>query len=376
MKILIAPDKFKGSLTADEVAEAMAEGIRSVNPDIEAIKFPLADGGDGTAAILTKHLHGEFFPVKVHNPLFEIIEASYGYSESGRTAFIEMSAASGLRLIPAEKQNPLNTSTLGTGEMIMDAIRHGAEKIILGIGGSATNDAGIGMAAALGFRFLDHDGNELKPVGANLEFIQSIDDSTLHYNLAGVDVQVACDVDNPLTGKRGAAWVYGPQKGATTETILKLDKGLKNFARVVKEKYGKDISRLPGAGAAGGLGAGAMVFLNARLRSGVELVMDITMFEDHLKNADLIITGEGKIDDQSFQGKVLSGITKLAKKYNLPVIAVCGDLKLDIRKLKNHGIIQAISLVDYFGSVEQAMHSTRTGITEVTKILLKKYTTR
>jgi len=376
MKILIAPDKFKGSLTADEVAEAMAEGIRSVNPDIEAIKFPLADGGDGTAAILTKHFNGEFIPVKVHNPLFEIIEASYGYSESGRTAFIEMSAASGLRLIPAEKQNPLNTSTLGTGEMIMDAIRHGAEKIILGIGGSATNDAGIGMAAAMGFRFLDHDGNELKPVGANLEFIQSIDDSTLHYNLAGVDVQVACDVDNPLTGKRGAAWVYGPQKGATSETILKLDKGLKNFARVVKEKYGKDISRLPGAGAAGGLGAGAMVFLNARLRSGVELVMDITMFEDHLKNADLIITGEGKIDDQSFQGKVLSGITKLAKKYNLPVIAVCGDLKLDIRKLKNHGINEAISLVDYFGSVEQAMHSTRTGITEVTKILLKKYTTR
>jgi glycerate 2-kinase len=376
MKVLIAPDKFKGTLTAEEVAEAIAEGIRSVNPEIKAIQFPLADGGDGTAALLTKHFKGEFIRIEVHNPLFEIIEASYGYSASSRTAFIEMSAASGLRLIPVEKRNPLNTSTLGTGEMIIDAIHHGAEKIILGIGGSATNDAGIGMAAAMGFRFIDRNGNELKPVGANLESIQTIDDSTRSFNPAGINVQVACDVDNPLYGKKGAAYLYGPQKGATPETVIKLDKGLRNFAKVVREKYGKDIHRIPGSGAAGGLGAGAVVFLNARLRSGIEMVMDITGFEDHLKTTDLIVTGEGKLDDQSFQGKVIDGITKLAKKYNVPVIAVCGDLKLDKKKLNDHGIREALSLVDYFGSVSQAMDNPETGITEVTKILLKKYTTR
>jgi glycerate kinase len=373
MKILIAPDKFKGTLTAEEVAEAIAEGIRTVNPEIETIKLPLADGGDGTASILTKHFKGEFILTKVHNPLFETIEATYGYSGSNKTAFLEMSAASGLRLISREKQDPLITGTFGTGEMILDAIHRGAEKIILGIGGSATNDAGTGMAAALGYKFFNGNGNELKPVGANLEAIQSIDDSTLYFNLAEIDVQVACDVDNPLFGEKGAAWVYSPQKGATRETILKLDNGLRNFAKVIREKYGKDISQLPGAGAAGGLGAGAVIFLNARLRSGIELVMDIIRFEDHLKNTDLIITGEGLIDGQSFQGKVLDGITKLTNKYKIPVMAVCGDLKLSTRELKNHGIKEALSLVNYFGSFEQAINNTRTGITELIKILLKNY---
>lgn len=373
MKILIAPDKFKGSLTADEVAEAIAEGIRFVNPEINTIKLPLADGGDGTAAILTNHFKGEFIQTRVHNPLFEIIETTYGYSKSYRTAFIEMSAASGLRLIPKEKQNPLNTSTLGTGEMILDAIRRGAEKIILGIGGSATNDAGTGMAVALGYKFLDRDGNELKPVGDNLEAILSIDNSTLSFNPAGIDVQVACDVNNPLFGEEGAAYVYSPQKGATSETVIKLDQGLRNFAKVITEKYEKDISRLPGAGAAGGLGAGAVIFLNARLRSGIELVMDIIRFEDHIKTADLIITGEGKIDTQSFHGKVIDGVTKCALKYNIPVLAVCGDLKINSRELKNHGIQEALSLINYFCSVEQALEKAGDGITEVTKILLRSF---
>jgi glycerate kinase len=376
MRILIAPDKFKGSLTADEVTEAMAEGIRSVNADIVAIKYPLADGGDGTAAILTKHFNGEFISVSVHNPLFEIIGATYGFSARTRTAFIEMSAASGLRLIPVEKQNPWNTTTLGTGDMIRDAIRHGAKMIILGIGGSATNDAGMGMAAALGYKFLDRYGSELRPSGASLEMIHTIDDSNLFIDISGIDVQVACDVDNPLFGKNGAAHIYGRQKGASKETVNKLDQGLRNFARVVKEKYGKDISRLRGAGAAGGLGAGAVIFLNARLRSGIELVMDVTGFENHLKTADLVITGEGRIDEQSFQGKVIDGITKMANKYKVPVLAVCGDLKLNKQKLNDHGIREAFSLADYFGSVSRAMDEPENGITEVTKILLKKYTAR
>ncbi len=370
MKILIAPDKFKGSLTAGEVAEAVAEGIQLVNPDHEVIRFPLADGGDGTASILTNHFSGAFVKIAVHDPLFNIIEAVYGYAETIKTAFIEMSAASGLRLIPKEIQNPLYTTTLGTGEMIRDAISRGAQKIVLGIGGSATNDAGTGMAAALGYKFLDRNGMELKPVGENLEFIHCIDDSDLFFDLAGIDVQVACDVDNPLYGKNGAAHVYSPQKGATLVMVKKLDKGLRNFASIVMEKYGMNICRIPGSGAAGGLGAGAVIFLNARLVSGIKLVMDITKFDDHLKTSNMVITGEGKIDDQSFQGKVIDGVTKLAKKYNIPVMAVCGDLTMNDQELKKHGIKAVQSLVNHYGSVKEAMKSAKAGLIEITQILL------
>ena len=373
MKILIAPDKFKGSLTAEEVTEAIAEGIRSVDPEIESIKFPLADGGDGTASILTNHFRGEFIHINVNNPLFEIIETVYGYAESIKTAFIEMSSASGLRLIPKEKQNPLYTTTLGTGEMIRDAINRGAKRILLGIGGSATNDAGTGMAVALGYKFLSRKGDELKPVGENLEAIHSIDDSNLLFNPSEFDIQVACDVDNPLYGKKGAAYIYSPQKGATPDTVKKLDKGLRNFARIIKEKYGTEISYLPGAGAAGGLGAGAVVFLNARLRPGIELVMDITEFEKQLESIDLIITGEGKIDEQTFRGKVINGVTKLAGKYNIPLLAVCGELMLNQKKLENHGIKSVQSLVSYLGSVEKAMNNAKKGITEITKTLIKDF---
>jgi glycerate kinase len=375
MKIIIAPDKFKGSLTAEEVVIAITEGIRSFNPEIEVIQFPLADGGDGTAFILTNHFKGKFIPIKVHDPLFKIIEAVYGYAERIKTAFIEMSAASGLRLVPKEKQNPLYTTTLGTGEMIRDAISRGAERIILGIGGSATNDAGIGMASAIGYIFLDPAGIELKPVGENLEVIYSIKDSNLLFNPSEIDVHIACDVDNPLYGRRGAAYIYGPQKGAEPDTIRKLDKGLRNFAKIVRKKYGKDISRLPGAGAAGGLGAGAVVFLNAHLRSGIELVMDITGFEEELKTADLILTGEGKIDKQTFQGKVIDGVARLAGKYNIPILAVCGEMELKAQELKKHGIIESRSLVNHFGSLEKALKNTRIGIIEITKILLEHYIT-
>jgi len=375
MKIIIAPDKFKGSLTAEEVVMAISEGIRSFNPEIEVIQFPLADGGDGTAFILTNHFKGELIPINVHDPLFKIIEAVYGYAERIKTAFIEMSAASGLRLVPKEKQNPLYTTTLGTGEMIRDAISRGAERIILGIGGSATNDAGIGMASAIGYIFLDPAGIELKPVGENLEVIYSIKDSNLLFNPSEIDVHIACDVDNPLYGRRGAAYIYGPQKGAEPDTIRKLDKGLRNFAKIVRKKYGKDISRLPGAGAAGGLGAGAVVFLNAHLRSGIELVMDITGFEEELKTADLILTGEGKIDKQTFQGKVIDGVARLAGKYKIPILAVCGDMELKAQELKKHGIIESRSLVNHFGSLEKALKNTRIGIIEITKILLEHYIT-
>ena len=373
MKILICPDKFKGSLTAVEVAEAVAEGIRLVDPRIESLKFPLADGGDGTASILTDHFKGKLIHINVHDPLFEIIEAVYGFAKNIRTAFIEMSSASGLRLIPEEKQNPFFTTTLGTGEMIRDAIAQDAERIFLCIGGSATNDAGTGMAAALGYKFLDIKGNELKPTGGNLLSIDSIDDSNLLFNPSEIDVQIACDVNNPLYGDKGAAHIYGPQKGATPVIVKKLDEGLRNFARIVAEKYGKEVDRMPGAGAAGGLGAGAVAFLNASLRSGIELVMEIMGFEERLKTADLIITGEGKIDKQTFQGKVIDGVTKHAGKYNIPVLAICGDMKLSEQETKKHGITGSLSLVSYFGSLTKALKNPSAGIIEATKILVRNY---
>jgi glycerate kinase len=373
LKILISPDKFKGSLNSVEVAEAIEEGIRHIYPHLEIIKFPLADGGDGTAFLLTRYFKGRFIKIKVHNPLFKIIEAEYGFAESIKTAFIEMSSASGLRLIDEKHYNPLLTTTLGTGEMIMDAVRKGAKRIILGIGGSATNDAGMGMASALGYKFLDTDGKVLSPAGKNLQLIRSIEDPGKSFKASEIKVLVACDVDNPLYGKRGAAYVYSPQKGATSEMVVELDKGLKNFARIVLAKYGKDIRHLPGAGAAGGLGAGAVVFLDALLKPGIDLYMEITGFEEQLRGTDLIITGEGKLDRQTFHGKVIDGVTRLAGKYKIPVLAVCGDIKSESRELKMHSILRSASLVDHFGSVDKAIKNARTGVTEISKNLVEDY---
>ena len=373
MKILISPDKFKGSLSAVEVAEAIEQGIRRVIPGAEIIKFPLADGGDGTVSLLTRHFKGRFIQINVHGPLFNNIEAEYGFVESIKTAFIEMSSASGLSLLVEKHHNPLLTTTLGTGEMIADAVRKGAKRIILGIGGSATNDAGIGMACALGYRFFDINGKELDPLGENLQLIRSIDDSELLFKPSEINVLVACDVDNPLYGKKGAAYVYGPQKGATPEMVVKLDKGLKNFARIVMAKYGKDVNHMPGSGAAGGLGAGSVAFIDASLRPGIDLCMEITGFEKQLSSADLIITGEGKLDNQTFHGKVIDGVTRLAGKNNIPVLAICGDIKVNSRELKKHGILRSASLVNHFGSVDYAIKNAGIGITEVSRILLEDY---
>jgi glycerate kinase len=371
--ILISPDKFKNSLSATEVVESIEQGVRCVKPEAVIIKFPLADGGDGTASLLTLHFKGELIRKKVHDPLFKPIEAEYGYAENLKTAFVEMSSASGIRLVPEEDRNPLLTTTLGTGELIKDAVSRGAKQIILGIGGSATNDAGMGMACALGYKFIDIDGKELEPKGESLSRINYIDDSDFLLKSHEINIQVACDVDNPLFGKKGAAYIYGPQKGATPRMVKILDNGLRNFARKVRSKYGKNISHLPGAGAAGGLGAGAVALLNASLRQGIDLFMDITGFEEQLKMADLIITGEGQIDDQTFRGKVIDGVTRLAGKYKIPVLAICGDIKLSSRILRKKGITVSASLTDYFGSHEAAIKNAGAGVTEVTKIWLKKY---
>jgi glycerate kinase len=371
MNILIAPDKFRGSLSAEDVAEAISAGIAAVDPAIETISFPLADGGEGTARILTLHNKGKPVRITVNNPVFEPVGAEYGISGDGQTAFIEMAAASGLRLLPSEHRNCCNTSTLGTGEMVLDALNRGVSRIIMGIGGSATNDAGTGMAAALGFRFLDEDGKVLEPVGRNLIRISRIDTSHAPKIFDMVDVQVACDVDNPLYGKRGAAWVYGPQKGASEEELELLDHGLVNFARVVRNQMGIDVADVPGAGAAGGLGAGCMVFLKAKLVPGIQMVMEQAGFEEQVRKADLIITGEGMVDEQTFRGKVVDGVCSLAVKYNKPVLVVCGrstlpDLPPDT------GIKAIASLTEHFGSEKQALNNAASGITEITAEILRK----
>lgn len=344
MKILIAPDKFKGSLTAYQVSQAIAEGIALVDPTIEAISFPLADGGDGTAAILTYHARGRTIQTQVHDPLMRPTIAKWGLSADGNTAFLEMAQASGLHLLAIEEQNCFYTTSYGTGELILAAIRQGATEILMGIGGSATNDGGMGMAMALGYRFLDWAGNVLEPVGKNLLHVRRIDTSQLLFNPANLNVRIACDVNNPLTGPQGASFIYGPQKGASSEEIDLLDQGLGHFAQLIKKELHCDVEYLPGSGAAGGMGAGAIAFLHAQLISGIELVMNQTRLDEALADVDLIITGEGKIDDQTLNGKVVKGIAAKALAHHIPIVALCGTLDA------SPATIQALGL-SFVGSI-------------------------
>ncbi len=358
MKILIAPDKFKDALDAKQVCTAIAEGIRLYDESIDTVEFPMADGGNGTAALLTWHNKGKMINVQVSDPLGRPVEASYGLSGDKKTAYIEMASASGIELLKNNERNPRKASTRGTGQLIKDAIHKGAENIILGIGGSATNDAGIGMAHALGFRFLDQNKNEVFPTGENLEKIKHIE-KTKEVNLPEhINVIVACDVNNPLYGENGAAYIYGPQKGASTEDVKFLDEGLRNIARVFHGFTGKDVGHEPGAGAAGGLGAGCIVFLDAILKQGIQLFMEATQFEESLHQVDLIITGEGKLDSQSLQGKVVDGICKKAQEKKIPVAALCGSLVLNADEIKKSRLIYASSILNGPVSLEEALKQT------------------
>ena len=326
MKIIVAPDKFKGSLTGMAFCDAIERGIRKQTSDIEIVKLPLADGGDGTIEVLNFYLEGEMIAVEVHDPLHRKIKASYLYSEGKKTAYIEMAEASGIRLLKNEEANPMLTSTYGTGELIKDALDRGVNHIILGIGGSATNDAGLGMARALGYTFFNQDKEELKGIGADLIQLNSIDNSAIHPRLNEVKFEVACDVDNPLYGHRGAAYIYSPQKGANPPMVLELDAGLQNFNEVVKKQFGADLQDICGAGAAGGLGAGCILFLKAVLSSGIELIKKEANFDTHIKCADWIITGEGKLDEQTFSGKVIRGVIDSIEKQKLALFCAVVDL--------------------------------------------------
>ncbi|SDK60248.1 glycerate kinase [Catalinimonas alkaloidigena] len=359
MKILLAPDKFKGALSAQGVCDALTEGIRLAAPEAEVVALPLADGGEGTAALLTQHSQGTTETVTVHDPLFRPIAATYGLSGDGQTAYLEMAQASGWALLEAHERDCLHTTTLGTGELIRAALERGAKKIILGIGGSATNDLGIGMASALGYRFYDADMRDVKPIGANLAYIRRIDTRELIFDPNEISVQVACDVDNPLFGPQGAAYVYAPQKGASPEAVAQLDEGLRHLSVVLQQQLGTDVADLPGAGAAGGLGGGAVAFLGAQLVPGATLVMQQTHFLQHLAGVDLVITGEGKLDAQTAQGKVVSQVAAAARAQNIPVAAVCGTLEATPAALRQMGLTFASSVLTAPMTLEEALPRTR-----------------
>lgn len=326
-KIVVASDSFKGSLSSMEVAESVELGVREVYPDCEVVKVIVADGGEGTTDAVMKELGGDFVTMSVHDPLGRPIEARYGIADD--LAVIEMATASGLTLLSPEERNPLKTSTYGTGEMILDAINHGCTRLFVGIGGSATNDAGTGMLQALGFRFYNANGEIINTCcGAELENISYIDDNLVPNQLRSVQIEVACDVDTPFCGEDGAAYVFAPQKGATEQMVKLLDSGMASFAKVINTKYYKNVESVPGAGAAGGLGGAFYAFLNAELKKGVDMVLDIIAFDNLLKGVDMVITGEGKIDYQSPKGKTTVGILNRAKKQNIPVVAIGGRVEM------------------------------------------------
>lgn len=345
MKIVIAPDSFKESLTALEAAQAIENGMRKVLSEANFVKIPMADGGEGTVQSLVDATEGRIITKTVTGPLGEPVEAFFGISGDKKTAVIEMAAASGLHLVPNEKRNPLITTTRGTGELIIAALEYGIEHIIIGIGGSATNDGGAGMAKALGIKMLDAAGKEIAEGGGALAEIAAINTAAVDPRLASVRIEVACDVDNPLTGPRGASAIFGPQKGATPEMVQQLDANLSHYADMIRKEIGTDIEQIAGAGAAGGLGGGLMAFLSAELKSGVDIVLEATKLEDQLKDADFVITGEGKIDGQTVFGKTPIGVAKTAKKHSIPVIAIAGSLGSDSHKVHEHGIDAVFSIV-------------------------------
>jgi glycerate kinase len=345
MRIIVAPDSFKGSVSAVCTANAMEKGIKEVFPEAEIIKIPIADGGEGTVEALVAATDGKILYQNVVGPLGDMVQAYWGILGDGETAVIEMAGASGLPLVPKEKKDPRITTTYGTGELIKAALDQGLRKIIIGLGGSATNDGGCGMAQALGGHFLNADGQELPYGGAPLANLDFVDLSGMDPRLTDTVIMVACDVDNPLCGPRGASTVYGPQKGASPQMVAELDAALDHFSRKIQQSTGKDVAKTPGAGAAGGLGAGLMFFTNAKLQPGVEIVLTTTGFESLVKSAQLVITGEGRTDFQTAFGKAPVGVAKLSKKYNVPTLCLSGGLGQGYENVLEQGIDGLMSTV-------------------------------
>ena len=360
-KIVIATDSYKENLTSLEVAISLEKGIRRVLPKVKCIKIPMADGGEGTVQSLVDAGGGVFIKKRVKGPTGKIVSARYGWLDKQKTAVIEMAEASGLPLVHGREKNPLKTTTFGTGQLILDAIKRGAKKIIIGIGGSATNDGGVGMAQALGVKFLNANHREIKELGSGgmIVKIAHIDSRNLDAGVKKTKIIVACDVENTLYGKKGASYVFGPQKGATPKMVQTLDKNLKHLSVLIKRDLKINVGTMPGAGAAGGLGAGLVAFANAKLESGIDIVLKATNLAKYIKGADLVITGEGRIDHQTAFGKTPSGVAKAAKKHKVPVIAIGGALSDDARQVFNHGIDGIESAAAKDMTLEEALAKSR-----------------
>ncbi len=352
MKVVVAPDKFKGSLTSFEACRAISKGLKKAIKETDVIEFPMADGGDGFATVLAYYLKTEIVSCHTVDPLNRHIVAAYQWESRCRTAIIEMAVASGLVLLKEEERNPLVTSTFGTGVLIKHAIEKGAEKIILGLGGSATNDGGTGILSALGFQFIDKDGGQLKASGENLMSIRKIVAPSF---IPTIRFEIAYDVQNILFGNQGAAYIYAPQKGAGREQVETLDNGLKNLAAIIMDQQGKDVSEIPGSGAAGGIAAGLMAFFDVMIIKGTELVINASQIENSISGVDLVITGEGKIDDQTSEGKVVGHIAALATKYQIPCVAICGISSIDENESGKIGLKKIISLQDERFTLQESM---------------------
>lgn len=367
MKIVIAPDSFKESMTAEECCNFIKKGLSKVLPKVEYVTVPMADGGEGTASALISSTNGEFFSETVLNPLGKEIISSFGILGDKKTAIIEMAAASGLELIPSSERNPMITTTYGTGQLIKAALDKNISTILIGLGGSATNDGGAGMIQALGGRLLDENNQEIGFGGGELFKLKKIDLSNLDERLKNTKIIVACDVENPLTGVNGASYTFGKQKGATDEMIEILDKNLSHFSEIIKKELSIDVKNIPGAGAAGGLGAGLIGFLSGELKKGIDIVIEYSNLESKLKNADFIITGEGSIDGQTRFGKTPFGVAKLGKKYNIPVIALAGNVGKDIDILYKYGFTSIFPILTRVESLEDAIKNGRYNIEVVSE---------
>ena len=376
MKIVIAPQAFKGSLQAYEAANAMQKGVAAVDAAIQTVLLPIADGGSGTVRAMVEATGGQLIDTAVHGPLGDTVTAAWGILGDSLTAVIEMSAASGLSLIPKDKLNPLKASTYGTGELILAALNSGCRSVIIGLGDSATVDGGAGMAEALGIRLLDEKGNQIPRGGGGLPLLHHIDSSGRHPLIETARISGACDVTNPLYGPEGAAEVYGPQKGATPDMVRQLDAALRHFAAIVARDTGRNIGTLPGGGAAGGLGAGLVAFLGATLQSGVDLVCDSIGFDEHLADADLVLVGEGRMDFQTAFGKTAVGIARRAKQQNVPVVALCGELGDGYENVYAHGIDAVMSILPRCMDKTEAMRAAPLLLEEATERAIRLFLAR
>ncbi|MBQ4558915.1 MAG: glycerate kinase [Tyzzerella sp.] len=373
MKIIVSPDSFKGSCSAIEVANSIEKAIYDVDRTVDVVKMPVADGGEGTIDAITSCVPSTIYEMEICDPMGKRAMAKYAVIDNGDTAIIEMAQASGLPMVPVEERNPLLATTYGTGQLMKDALDKGVKKMIIGIGGSATNDGGAGMLMALGASFRNIKGEEIALGGAALAELVEIDLSEFDSRIFDVDITVACDVTNPLTGENGASYVYGPQKGATPEMVEELDVALSHFAKLSAKGFGKDYSTYPGTGAAGGLGFALIAYCKAKFAAGIDIVLNVSGFEKELADADLVITGEGRIDGQSVQGKVLYGIGTRAKAKNVPVIAVGGAVRSDSEALLNHGITAMFSIANGPMTLEYAMEHGCELIEQVTKNVMRVF---